>query len=44
MIDLKHEADVHTLRSNGRKFNESREVTCKLGIMKNPNISGSALF
>jgi ribonuclease PH len=44
MIELKHEQDNQTLRSNGRKFNEGRAIHCQLGIMKNPNISGSALF
>ena len=44
MIELKHEADNQTLRSNGRKFFESRAIQCQLGIMKNPNIAGSALF
>ena len=27
-IDLKHEADESTLRANGRKFNENREILC----------------
>lgn len=44
MIELKHDQDLETLRSNGRKFNESRAVSCQLGIMKNNNIAGSALF
>ena len=43
-IELKHEADLATLRSNGRKFNESREIVCQLGVMKSLNISGSAVF
>ena len=43
-IDLRHAGDDVTLRSNGRKFDENREITCQLGIMKNQNISGSSLF
>ena len=41
---MKHDADSSTLRSNGRKFDENREIICELGIMKNSSISGSALF
>lgn len=44
MIDLKKEGDEQTLRSNGRKYNENREIHCQLGIMKNSTISGSAIF
>ena len=43
-IDLKHDGDSNTLRENGRKFNENREIICELGIMNNPSVSGSALF
>ena len=42
MIDLKHENDLATLRANGRKLNESRQVSFELGTMKNTN--GSAIF
>ena len=44
MIELKHDSDENTLRSNGRKFNESREVSCQLGVIKNSGIAGSAVF
>jgi ribonuclease PH len=44
MIDLKHDGDECTLRLNGRKFDENREINCQLGVMKNSSISGSALF
>ena len=44
MIELKHDSDENTLRSNGRKFNESRSVTCQLGVIKNSGIAGSAVF
>ncbi len=42
MIDLKHENDLATLRTNGRKLNESRQVSFELGTMKNTN--GSAIY
>jgi exosome complex component RRP41 len=42
MIDLRHENDTATLRTNGRKLNESRSVSFELGTMK--NTSGSAIF
>ena len=44
MIELKNDGDKNTLRENGRKFNEAREITCELGIIKSSNIAGSALF
>lgn len=42
MIDLKHENDLATLRTNGRRLNESRQVSFELGTMKNTN--GSAIY
>ena len=37
MIDLKHKNDLSTLRTNGRKLNESRKVQFELGTMKSTN-------
>ena len=42
MIDLKHENDTATLRTDGRKLDESRQVHFELGSIK--NTSGSAIF
>ena len=42
MIDLRHERDTATLRSDGRKLNESRQVHFELGTLQ--NTSGSAVF
>ena len=42
MIDLRHENDTATLRTDGRKLNESRQVSFELGTIK--NTSGSAIF
>ena len=33
MIDLKHENDTATLRTDGRKLNETRQVSFELGSM-----------
>ena len=41
-IDLRHDNDASTLRMNGRKLLEIRQVDCHLGIMK--NTSGSAMY
>jgi len=41
-LDLRHEEDDATLRMNGRKMLEMREVECHMGVMANS--SGSALF
>ena len=42
MIDLRHENDTSTLRTDGRKLNETRQVSFELGTMRNTN--GSAIF
>ena len=42
MIDLRHENDTATLRTDGRKLNEMRQVSFELGTMQNAN--GSAIF
>lgn len=42
MIDLRHENDTATLRTDGRKLNETRQVSFELGTMQ--NTSGSAIF
>ena len=42
MIELRHENDTATLRSDGRKLNESRQVSFELGTIK--KTSGSAIF
>lgn len=42
MIDLRHENDTATLRTDGRKLNETRQVSFELGSMQ--NASGSAIF
>ena len=44
MIELKHSEDDITLRENGRKYDENREIICQLGIIKQKAISGSAIF
>ena len=41
-MDLRHDNDISTLRINGRKLLEMREIECHLGVMK--NTSGSAMF
>jgi ribonuclease PH len=41
-LDLRHDNDISTLRINGRKLLEMREIECHLGVMK--NTSGSAMF
>ena len=33
MIDLRHENDEATLRTDGRKLNETRQVSFELGTM-----------
>ena len=40
-LDLRHDNDTSTLRMNGRKLLEMREIECHLGVMK--NTSGSAM-
>ena len=42
MIDLRHENDTATLRTDGRKLNEMRQVSFEIGTMQNAN--GSAIF
>ena len=42
MIDLRHENDTSTLRVDGRKLNETRQVSFELGTMQ--NTAGSAIF
>lgn len=42
MIDLRHENDTSTLRTDGRKLNETRQVSFELGTMQ--NTAGSAIF
>lgn len=42
MIDLRHENDTATLRTDGRKLNETRQVSFELGSMQ--NASGSAIY
>ena len=42
MIELRHENDTATLRADGRKLNESRQVSFELGTIK--KTSGSAIF
>ena len=42
MIELRHENDTATLRTDGRKLNESRQVSFELGTIK--KTSGSAIF
>jgi len=44
MIDLRGENDNATLRSNGRRVNEQRQVTCELSVMNSCNAQGSAIF
>ena len=44
MLDLRHENDTATLRSNGRRVNEQRKVTCELGVMNSSHATGSAIF
>ncbi|CDW85893.1 UNKNOWN [Stylonychia lemnae] len=42
MLELRHDNDQSTLRMNGRKLLELRDIKCQLDVMK--NTSGSALF
>ena len=42
MIELRHENDKATLRTDGRKLNETRQVDFELGTIQ--NTSGSAIF
>jgi len=44
MLDLRHENDMATLRSNGRRVNEVRKITCELGVMNGTQVAGSAIF
>lgn len=44
MLDLRHENDMATLRSNGRRVNEQRQVTCELGVINGVHAAGSAIF
>lgn len=44
MLDLRHGDDTATLRSNGRKVNEQREIKCQMGVMNGNQVSGSAIF
>lgn len=44
MLDLRHENDMATLRSNGRRVNEMRKVNCELGVMNGSQVAGSAIF
>ena len=41
---IQQEVEDVTLRENGRKNNENREIVCQIGIVKNSSVSGSALF
>ena len=42
MLDLRHDNDLATLRQNGRKLNETRQIEVEMGTMK--NTAGSAIF
>ncbi len=44
MLDLRHENDLATLRSNGRRVNEQRKITCELGVLNSSDAAGSAIF
>ena len=44
MLDLRHGEDTATLRSNGRKVNEQREIKCEIGVMNGNKVAGSAVF
>ena len=44
MLDLRHENDMATLRQNGRKVNETRQVKCELGSAAVAGTAGSAVF
>ena len=44
MLDLRSENDEATLRQDGRRVNEQRQVICELGVMNSNHASGSAIF